>query len=395
MKKVLILGGGFASVSAAQEFARANDGSLEVTVVSASRGFVLYPALVPYVFGAVDAHEIRFDLASRLTASGIRFIEAEAISIDQKRRMAAITGTDVEGLLHFDYLLVALGRRAAAATIGGFHEFAHHLLDLESADKFRSAIDSFTAGSIVVALAPGGTLPIPVCETALGLADKFAAAIKKGTVSVSAVFPRGIDDALHGAGLFRDIGGAFEKKAVDLVENFPVERVTPRALYSVNGSCLRADLLMVVPPSRGHSRLLAQTTGSDAAGLAETNEYLQLGGDPYIYAAGDILSLPGPHFGYMAIRQGKLAARNIIAHAAGRPKLESYEHKIEWLLSERYTDASFFHYGFWDESLDDFDENDLFGMARPVRRSYGSIKGFGRQLDTQASPVPASIRQHS
>ena len=31
------------------------------------------------------------------------------------------------------------------------------------------------------------------------------------------------------------------------------------------------------------------------------------------------------------------------------------------------------HYGFWDETLNDFDDKALFGMARKLREHYGPV----------------------
>jgi NADH dehydrogenase FAD-containing subunit len=386
MAKILILGGGFAAVAAAEEFARSGGDLLEVTVVSASRNFTFYPAMVPYVFGNLDREKIRFDLASKLAANRIRFVEGEVLSVDQKRQIAAVTGNDLEGLIHFDYLVIALGRRPATERVAGFHEHAHHLLDLEAADRFKTAIGTFRSGSIVVGVSPGGSLPLPVCESALALADKFAEEIKAKKVSVSAVFPKTLEESLQGSGVFRDLRSAFEKKGIDLITNFPIERIARGAAFSVDGACVRFDLLMLVPPFHGQSRILTNAGFSSNSGFAEANDYMQVNGNPRIYAAGDIVSVPGPQFGYMAVRQAKVAARNIIAQAAGNAPQDRYEHSVEWAVGEKYSDPAFFHYGFWDESLDDFDENDFFGMAKPVRENYGPIKGFGRPLEPRPEP---------
>lgn len=76
----------------------------------------------------------------------------------------------------------------------------------------------------------------------------------------------------------------------------------------------------------------------------------------------------------MAIRQGKVAALNILAELRGEQPAVEYRHKIEWVIGEKYTSPVFFHYGFWDDTLEDFDEGALFGMARTIRDRYGHPK---------------------
>jgi len=51
-----------------------------------------------------------------------------------------------------------------------------------------------------------------------------------------------------------------------------------------------------------------------------------------------------------------------------------YKHENEWINGERYTGPVFFHYGFWDETMEDFGKDVLFGMARSIRECYGKVK---------------------
>ena len=87
----------------------------------------------------------------------------------------------------------------------------------------------------------------------------------------------------------------------------------------------------------------------------------------------------------MAIRQGKVAALNVLAELKGEKPAVEYRHKIEWAIAEKYTDPVFFHYGFWDDTLDDFDENALLGMAKEVRRHYGPVKRSDAEIDFAVS----------
>ena len=389
MASILILGGGFAAIAAAEKLSTSAGGRHEITIVSVNDHFTFYPALVPLVFGDFDPDEIHFDLRPRLAEHDIRFIQGEAISIDPDTRTVTLTGDDVEGAVHFDYLIVALGRRLATERVPGFFEHAHHLLGVGPALKYKNAIASFESGSLVAGLCPDAFLPVPVCETALALADRFKDEIAAGSVTVTAVFPTTLEKAFAGSALFRDIDDEFDRKGIRLVSDFAVERVTEHSIRSALGASLHYDLLMLVPPFRGQATLRHLAPVTDAAGFAQVNDRLQVKGYDRIYAAGDIVSLPGPRFGYMAMRQGKAAAGNIIDQLAGREPSVEYTHKIEWAIGEKYTDPVFFHYGFWDETLEDFDENAFFGMAKVIRQHYGPVRYDAAKL---GSFVPGRAR---
>ncbi len=386
MNKILILGGGFAAVAAAEELARSSLSS-EITIVSSSRAFVFYPALVPYVFGDFDIgrDDLTFDLGSKLAEKGIRFIQGEVISLDPQRKTVTVTGDDLEGLVHFDYLIITLGRRLATEKIPGFFENAKHLLGISAAERFRDSIEKFTSGDIVVGLCPNGYLPVPVCESALALSHRFRDQIAGDEVSVTAVFPETIDDAFLGSTLFRDLRTAFDTSGVRVVERFPITSIESKSLTSDSGEELAYDLAMLVPPFRGQASLVHLGAGYDPQGFVKVDEYLKVAGHENIFAAGDILSLSGPRFGYMAIRQGKVAAANVLAAISSDHSPTQYEHKLAWAVGEKYSDPIYFHYGFWDESLDDFDENAFFGMAKNLREKYGPISGFGKPLGRTAN----------
>jgi sulfide:quinone oxidoreductase len=374
MARILILGGGFAAIAAAEKLSNSVGEDHEITVVSNTGQFMFYPALVPMLFGDFEPDEIHFELRPKLSEHGIRFIQGDVLSIDYERNTVKVTGEDVDGALHYDYLIVALGRRLATGRVPGFFEHAHHLLGLESALKFKNAVSSFEKGAIVVGLCAEAFLPVPVCETALALAEKFRDRIAGGSVTLTAVFPTTLEKAFAGSALFRDIDEEFDRKGIRMVSDFAVDRVGESTITSVLGSTLHHDLLMLVPPFRGQASLQHLALVTDDAGFAQVNERLQVKGYDNVYAAGDIVSLPGPRFGYMAIRQGKVAAANIIAQLKGEEPNIEYTHRIEWALGEKYTDPVFFHYGFWDETIDDFDENAFFGMAKVIRDHYGPVR---------------------
>jgi len=158
------------------------------------------------------------------------------------------------------------------------------------------------------------------------------------------------------------------------VPDFAIAQVQKNEIVSTSGASIHHDLLMLIPPLASQLSLHNLVPITDIWGFAKVDSLMKVEGLERIYAAGDIVSLPGPKFGYMAIRQGKVAALNILAELRGEEPAAEYVHKIEWALVERYTDPIFFHYGFWDNTLEDFDDNALFGMAKKLRDRYGAIK---------------------
>jgi sulfide:quinone oxidoreductase len=385
MARILILGGGFAAISAADTLTSAIGDKHEITLVSKNPDFTFFPAIVPMVFGDFAPEDIRFDLRPRLADREVNFVQGEVRAINTRLRTVEVSEDRIDVTLPFDYLIMAIGPRLTAGIVPGLFEYAHHLVTVEAAIKFKEAVSKFKSGAIVVGLCPDATLPVPVCESAVALAERFKLEIKRGDVSVSVVFPSTFEKAFAGSTLFRNMEATFESKGIRLVSDFPVTQVDDGEIASASGEVIKYDLLMLMPPFASQLSLRNLGPVTDFSGFARVNSFMEVTGADRIYAAGDLVSLPGPKFGYMAIRQGKVAALNILAQIKGEKPTTEYRHKIEWAISEKYTDPVFFHYGFWDDTLEDFDENALLGMAKEVRRLYGPVKRTDAEIDFAVS----------
>jgi NADH dehydrogenase FAD-containing subunit len=150
MAKVLILGGGFAGVAAAERLAKSSGGEHEITLVSRSSRFVFYPALVRLAFGGCEPDDISYDLRGAMLDRRVRFVEATVARVDTQRREATLSGGDFTGALKYDYLVYALGRRLATERVPGFYEHAHHLLGVRDVpvrlviSRWRRAIPQYS-----------------------------------------------------------------------------------------------------------------------------------------------------------------------------------------------------------------------------------------------------------
>src|SRR5215207_1155910 len=140
MAKVLILGGGFGGVVAAERLAQQLGDEHQITLVSRTRQFVFYPALVRLAFHKYQPEDASFDLRETMLSRRVNFVEAEVAHIDPFERKVSIANGQVEGKLHYDYLIFALGRRLATEKITGFYEHAHHLLNVDKAISFGKAV---------------------------------------------------------------------------------------------------------------------------------------------------------------------------------------------------------------------------------------------------------------
>lgn len=306
MANILILGGGFAGLVAAERIASSFDGKHQITLVSRNKKFIFYPALVRVAFGASDPEDISFDLISKMNKLGVRFVNGDVIRIDSENRRAQVTGDDFNGDVSYDYLIIAFGRRLATEKIAGFFEHSHHLLGVDAALKFRQSVENFGAGHAVIGMCPDARLPVPVCETAFALTRRFEREIEKGKVSVSVVFPESLEEAFGGAKIHRHLEWAFEKHRIKLLTNFRISEISEKQIIGECGQTINHDLLMLVPPFRGQSPASRLGEISDRQGFIKVNNLMQVDGLTQTYAAGDIAAFSGPKMAHMAVRQAEV-----------------------------------------------------------------------------------------
>ncbi|HEY6231738.1 MAG TPA: FAD-dependent oxidoreductase, partial [Pyrinomonadaceae bacterium] len=173
MTKVLIVGGGFAGVVAAESLRKRLADEHEITLVSRSRKSVFYPALVRLAFGECEPDDTVFDLRHAMVERGVRFVEGEVARIYPSERRITVARGDFVGDMCCDFLVLALGRRLRTEQIKGFFEHAHHLLNVREALKFGEAARAFDHGHAIIGHCPGARLPVPVFETAFALSRLF------------------------------------------------------------------------------------------------------------------------------------------------------------------------------------------------------------------------------
>jgi NADH dehydrogenase FAD-containing subunit len=342
MAKVLILGGGFAGVVAAEQLARQLGDEHQITLVSRSRNFVFYPALVRLAFGKCAKEDVSFDLRHTMLSRRINFVEAEVAHVDPFERKVSIAHGQVEGKLPYDYLIFALGRRLATEKITGFFEHAHHLLNVDKAIKFGKAIAQFQEGRVVLGQCPGARLPVPVYESAFALAALLEAKGRRERVRITVVSPHTLEAELADETVAAALRKSLEAHRIELLTNVRIDALTRNVAETKTGERIDFDLLMLVPPFRGSSAATYMGV-TDDEGYLQVNLKMRVMGQQRIYAAGDCVNFVGPKMGHMAVRQAEVAATNLAAEIEGREPMEHYSHEMQFVLDEMGSDGIYVH----------------------------------------------------
>ncbi|MFF3378535.1 NAD(P)/FAD-dependent oxidoreductase [Streptomyces sp. NPDC002680] len=299
--EVVVVGGGYGGVTAANRLAR-RDG-VSVTLVNPRPEFVSRIRLHQLVTGSDDAVEG----FGEVLAGNVRLVVDTATRIDAAERRVSLADGDP---LPYDYLVYAVGSGAADPGVPGAAEFAHWVSDLEGAERLRSALDAAPASAPVIVVGAGPT----GLETAAELAETG----RKVTLVCGDV----LGPSLH-ARVRRPVARRLARLGVTVLEG-PGAQVT-----EVTGEGVRLDDGRVqpgavtiwtagfrVPDLAAHSGLR-----TDSAGRLLTDTTLTSVDDERIVAAGDAGVMPDHPFRMScqaAVQLGPAAADTILRRIAGK-----------------------------------------------------------------------------
>lgn len=371
MAKVLVLGGGFGGVIAAERLAEQLGDEHQITLVSRSRQFVFYPKLVKLAFGKAEINDVSFDLRQTMLNRRVNFIEAEVAYIDPFDRTITIAHGQVEGKLPYDYLVFALGRRLATERIIGFYEHAHHLLNVGKAINFGKAVKDLHTGRAVFGQCAGARLPVPVYESAFALARRLEERGERERVRITVVSPTTLDLELRDANAAAAIKKALDAHQIEFLPNLRIESLTEN-LAITSGAAINFDLLMLVPPFRGSSA--ASHLGiTDEEGYINVDSTMRVTGEERIYAVGDCTNFDGPKMGHMAVRQAEVAAVNLATQIEGRAPVSHYQHEMRFVIDEFGADSLYLRKAFSTDEPATVRQGRFWSWAKQVHEKYWEV----------------------
>jgi sulfide:quinone oxidoreductase len=368
MARVLVLGGGFGGVVAAESLAQQLGDEHQITLVSRSSSFVFYPALVRLAFGKSEPDDVSFDLRKTMLNRRVTFLKAEVARIDPDRRKAITAQGEVEGAIPYDYLIFALGRRLATEHIRGFFEHAHHLLNVSGALRFGEAIRGLKEGRVVIGECPDARLPVPVYETAFALSKLLKERGQPAAVKVTVVSPDTMQSEFGDEKMAELIQQRLVKQGIEFLPNFPISRIDQSNVSTEGGRELSYDLLMLLPPFEGSSAI-SRAGVTDDQGYVNVDWSMKVIGAERIYAVGDCVSFAGPKMGHMAVNQARIAAANLAAEISGHGPIAHYQHDLMMVL-EVEGDSIYFHKDLWSDDPARVRHGRFWSWAKRIHEKY-------------------------
>jgi NADH dehydrogenase len=348
---VVILGSGFAGIEVVKRLQKKfrNNKDIDITLVSRDN-FLLFTPMLPEVStGMIETRHIVTPVRSFINKT--RFYEAGVESIDLNNKRIVIIhpiGRQFQPIawdkhtLECDYLVIALGSETNFFGMDDVKKNSFTMKSVEDAIILRNHILSILEQasierdnkdlrkSLLTFVVVGGGFN--GVETVGALNDFIRETIREFYKDIYMTDVRIMlvdsEDRILGQ-VDEDLGKwallKLKANGVEFIMNTQVKGATPTTAKLDNGNVIQTHTIVWstgVTPSKLIENLPCE---HDKGHRITSNSYLEVAGYPGVYALGDCASITDPNTGkpypptaQHAIRQGKVAAKNIISTIKGK-----------------------------------------------------------------------------
>lgn len=329
-RNIVILGSGFAALTAVRELRRAGVGA-RITLVSPTDTLTYLPSLIWIPAGLRRGDDLRVPLASFFAEHHVTHLAAQVQAVTDGGRIVETSA----GPIANDMLLIATGGRYIRKLPG----IEHAIIPCEgiaAAEAVRDRLAALDKGTIAVGFGANPNEPSavrggPMFEFLFGLdtllrrqgrRDKFELVFfNPSTQPGQRLGPKAV------GGLLKQM----ERQGISTRLGHKMVRFEADQVVT-EGGAFAADLILFMPGLTGPAWLENSALPKSPGGFVMASATCAVPGLERVYVAGDAGSFPGPDWmpkqAHQADLQAKAAARNMAAELAGRPATTEFKPEL-------------------------------------------------------------------
>jgi NADH dehydrogenase len=333
--RVLVLGGGFAGIGAAQKLKKSD---ADVVIVDKHDYHTFQPLLYQVATGLLEqpavGHPIR-DLFHKQDNVRIHQDQVTAIDLDARR----VEFAELEAL-GYDYLVLGLGAEVNFFGVEGAAEHAfplytltdavrlknHVLRTWEEADRKHELVEDGALNVVVVGGGPTGV------ETAGAMAELYNGVFKKdypdvpeGAATITLVEAGPEIFPMFKPDIREYTVQALEKRGVEVKTGDVVESISPTRVKLKSGKELEAHTLVWGAGLQGNELVQSLGLELERGNRIGVDGALRIPSHAEVYAVGDVAAITDakteqvlPQLGSVALQSGEHAGETIAKRIAGK-----------------------------------------------------------------------------
>jgi len=330
MKKILILGGGFAGVETAIKLSKHK---YNVTLVSDRSFLFVYPISIWIPVKKKKFADVSIDLNLLAKKHGFNVIIDKVEKINNNNNTVILSTQEI----NYEYLVIALGMHKLKAK--GM-EHTHSICGKpEEALKIESILDDLVQkGSGSIAIGFGGNPKDPTATAVRGgpafeLLFNFSHYLKKKGLqdkfSINFFAPMKEPGRRMGEKPYKKMDVFFKHYKINTYIGKKIKHFEENAVVFEDDSKLQSDLTIYISAGSGHQVVIDSNIPVNEAGFIKINELCRVENNNNIFAIGDIAAINGgPEWaakqGHIAEVMADTAAYNIHNEIQGIGKRKSY-----------------------------------------------------------------------
>ena len=324
---VVILGGGFGGLSAANELRNALPLSqVKITVIDKKDWFMVGFAKL-WIINGTRTFENSTGSLNELQKKEIDFIKDEILSINLKDKNVTTKTKEIS----FDFLIISMGAVLAPQRIPGLEQNGFNLYDHNQLLEIREKLESIESGKIAISIMgmPYKCPPAPF-EASLLIDSMLRKKGIRDSVQIDFYSPAPITLPAAGLEVSKQILELVNSEQIVFHNSCKIKSVESKKLIFENSEA-DFDLLLAVPPH------IAPKVIYDS-GLAKASGFIPIDRDcktPFenVFAVGDVTSLTVtenmavPKAGIFAEGEGITVAKNIISKIQSKEESALFDGK--------------------------------------------------------------------
>lgn len=325
--RVLILGGGYAGIFAASNLCK--NEKVQVTLVSHGPKLQLLQNIHRVASGELQPKDISLDI-QEILGKDIVFVNGKCEKVDLVAEQAEIIlESGIVQIIHYDYLIIAIGAKNAYFGIKGARENTLSLRSVDDSIKLDRIIQCLRQGSIVTIVGGGAT----GLSLTGALSEKYSNKIRIRVIEAQKEVLPGWDPTI-----IMMVKKILEKnKNAEILRGKPIIEIGPHSVTLSSGETLQTNVTVWTAGICGQDLNIiprVQKSGSSRFIVNKYSQVLRSDDEVFdnVFAIGDISAYPldsegkmSPQLAQFAVRQARNVAKNILRKES-RQKMIEFEY---------------------------------------------------------------------
>jgi len=330
MKKVHIVGSGFAALTAVRTLRKSNS-DIEITLISPKAEFHYLPGTIWIPCHLRKPEDLIIPLDNFFQRMNVKHLAAEATGLKDNGRVLVTTAGEVEN----DALIICTGGRFIKKLPGIEHAITP-CEGVEATVQIRDKLMSLDGGTIAFGFSgnpkePGAMRGGPMFEFLFGIDCQLRKEGRRDKFKLVFFTPAENPGQRLGPKAVKGLLKEMNSRDIETHLGHKMKQFTDHSVITEGGE-FNADLIIFMPGMTGNSWFDNTELPRSAGGMIRADAHCKVEAMDKVYVAGDSGSFPGPDWlpkqAHMADLQAETAVKNILAEFNGQAANHTFKAEL-------------------------------------------------------------------